>query len=93
MESAIIQPQQLYFYPGADLHEIAAADAFHRAESQAFIDGNKRTPISTAMTFLELNGIATVTATDELHQAMIAISQRLLNRPGSAAFLRRLFPA
>ncbi|MDB6149951.1 MAG: hypothetical protein JWQ44_1399 [Chthoniobacter sp.] len=73
MESAIIQPQQLYFYPGADLHEIAAADAFHLAESQAFIDGNKRTAIGAAM--------------------MIAISQRLLDRPGLAALLRTLFPA
>jgi death on curing protein len=43
LESAIAQPQKVYFYGEGDLFEIAAAYAFPIAESQAFFDGNKRT--------------------------------------------------
>jgi len=51
LESAIAQPLNVYFYGDGDLYEIAAAYAFHIAESQAFFDGNKRTgvgPLSTS---------------------------------------------
>jgi death-on-curing protein len=33
-------------YAGADDYEVAACYAFHLAESQAFLDGNKRTSIA-----------------------------------------------
>ena len=35
---------------------MAAAYAFHIAEGQPFIDGNKRTGLNAALVFLELNG-------------------------------------
>lgn len=92
LESAVFQPQQLYFYTGAGLHEIAAAYAFHIAQAQAFIDGNKRAAIGAALTFLEVNGVQTHTATNELHNAMIAIAERTLARQGLADLLRGLFP-
>jgi death-on-curing protein len=38
LESAIAQPQNVYFYGDGDLFEIAASYAFHIAESQAFFD-------------------------------------------------------
>ena len=59
LESAIAQPQNVYFYGGGDLYEIAAAYAFHIAESQAYLDGNKRTGVQAAVDFLEVNGIDT----------------------------------
>lgn len=93
LESAVFQPQQLFFYTGGDTHEIAAAYAFHLAESQAFIDGNKRTAIGASLAFLELNGVRTSTATDDLHAAMIAIAKREMDRRGLAVLLRELFPA
>ena len=40
LESAIFQPQNVYFYGDGDLYEIAAAYAYHLAEAQAFLDGN-----------------------------------------------------
>jgi death-on-curing protein len=36
LESAIAAPQNVYHYGGGDVYEIAAAYAFHLAESQAF---------------------------------------------------------
>lgn len=43
LESALAQPMHEYFYRSADLFQIAATCAFHIAETQPYIDGNKRT--------------------------------------------------
>ena len=44
-------------YGDASLTEIAAAYAFGIARAHAFVDGNKRTAVVTALTFLRLNGL------------------------------------
>jgi death-on-curing protein len=92
MESAVVQPQNIHFYAGGDLYEIAAGYAFHIAQAQAFLDGNKRTATGVALDFLELNGVQTSPATKELHAAMIAIAERRMDRSGLASTLRKLFP-
>jgi death-on-curing protein len=89
-ESAVQQPRNVWFYAGGDLFEVAAAYAFHLAESQAFLDGNKRTGMAAALTFLRLNGKNLTRHTDELYAAMIAIAARRMGRPELAALLRRL---
>lgn len=89
-ESAVMQPRNVWFYAQGDLFDVAAAYAFHLAESQAFIDGNKRTGMGAALVFLEGNDVAVPEATDELYAAMIAIAQRRLDKPGLAALLRTL---
>jgi death-on-curing protein len=92
LESAVAQPQNDYWYGGADIYGVAAAYAFHIAESQAFIDGNKRTGIGSALLCLELAGIDTTTATsDTLYDAMIAIARHEMDKAGLAAVLMRLF--
>jgi len=48
IRSAVGQPQNDFYYGGADLFGIAAAYAFHIAQAQAFIDGNKRTGLAAA---------------------------------------------
>jgi death on curing protein len=40
-----------------DLFAMAAAHAFHLAQNQPFVDGNKRTGLLAALVFLDLNGI------------------------------------
>ncbi len=89
--SAIDQPKNDFYYGGAELFGIAAAYAFHIAQSQAFLDGNKRTAIASALGFLELNGVPTRTATAELYAAMIAIAEHRLDKAGLAALFRQLF--
>lgn len=93
MESAVFQPQNIYFYASGDLYEIAAGYAYHIAEAQAFLDGNKRTAMGAALAFLQSNRIETRTATGELYEAMIAIAEKRMTRTDLAALLRRLFPA
>jgi death-on-curing protein len=91
LESAVFQPQNDYFYANADVFDIAAAYAFHIAQAQAFLDGNKRTAVGTALVFLESNGVATRTATLQIHEAMIAIAERRSGKRELAALFRELF--
>jgi death-on-curing protein len=92
LESAVMQPRNVYHYLGGDLFEIAAAYAYHIAEAQAYLDGNKRTAIACALVFLECNGIETTRIDPmDLYQPMIDISARRLDREGLAERLRQLF--
>ena len=56
--SAIHQPQQTF--EGRFLYRsiptMAAVYAYHLAENQPFIDGNKRTAFAASVVFLKLNG-------------------------------------
>ncbi|HEX4404459.1 MAG TPA: type II toxin-antitoxin system death-on-curing family toxin, partial [Polyangia bacterium] len=59
-ESAVGMPSQTFGgqFVHADLFEMAAAYAFHIAENQSFVDGNKRTGLAAALTFLRINGVS-----------------------------------
>jgi death-on-curing protein len=91
-QSALASGWNAWAYGGADLHEVAACYAFHLAESQAFIDGNKRTAVACAAAFLLLNGHRDASDDLALYDAMIAIARRELDKPGLAALLRTQFP-
>jgi death on curing protein len=54
VESALGSAQNVYWYARADHFEIASAYAYHLAESQAFLDGNKRTAVAAAIMFLRV---------------------------------------
>jgi death on curing protein len=91
LEPAIAQPQNVYFYGAGDLYEIAAAYAFHIAESQAYLDGNKRTGVQAAADFLEINGIDTGPLPElATYEAMIRVAVHELDRSGLAVFLREV---
>jgi death-on-curing protein len=76
-------------YGDGDLFEISAAYAYHIAESQAYLDGNKRTGMQAALVFLEINGIDTSGLPAlQAYDAMIAIANHQLNRAGLARFFR-----
>ena len=90
LESALAQPMQVFFYGQGYLFDLAAAYAYHLAENQPFIDGIKRTAITTALAFLELNEVSTSALTDaELYEVMIAIAEKRLNKAGVAAVFRQ----
>ena len=90
LDSALAQPEAAYFYGQGDLAAIAAAYAFHVAQNQPFIDGNKRTAMGSALTFLKLNGISPSSFEGAvLYDAMIGIAERRLDKPGLAAVFRQ----
>ena len=91
LEAAVNHPQNVYFYGGGDLFDLAVAYAFHIAQAQAFLDGNKRTAVATALVFLELNGQTKRVDEHPIYEAMIAIAERRLNKADMAALFRKLF--
>ena len=88
LEAAVHHPRNVYYYGQGDLFDIAAAYAFHIAEAQAFLDGNKRTAVAAALVFLELNGVHAFYDSVRLYDAMIAIAERRLDKTGLAVLFR-----
>ena len=89
--SALGAAENAHYYGGGDLFDIAAAYAFHLAQAQAFLDGNKRTAVAAALLFLRGNGITGRPDQMRLYEAMIAIAERRLDKPGLAVVFRELF--
>jgi death-on-curing protein len=90
IESALGSAQNVFWYGRGDLYEIAAAYAFHIAQSQAFLDGNKRTAVSAAIAFLRINRIRFPKDDGSVYGAMIEIAEKRLDKHGLAGVLRRL---
>jgi death on curing protein len=95
LESAVAMPRATAggAFAHEDLFAMAAAYAFHIAQNQPFIDGNKRTGLLAALVFLDLNGIVLNDPAGKLYDAMIAVAERRLDKPGVAALLRDLVDA
>lgn len=90
LASALHSPEAVWFYAQGDLLDLAAAYAFHLAQNQPFVDGNKRVAVTAALVFLEINGISTSRCPDDaLYDAMIALAEKRLDKTGLAAVLRR----
>ena len=87
LESALASAVNTFLY-GGDLHDVAAAYAFHIAEAQAFLDGNKRTAISSAIAFLHSNGVRDFPPDLALYDAMISIASHTLDKRGLANLFR-----
>ena len=73
-----------------DLFSMAAAYAFHIAQNQPFVDGNKRAGLLSALVFLDLNGMMVSDPEGLLYQAMIDIAERTMDKGGLADLLRTL---
>ena len=92
LESAVAMPQSGFGgqFLHHDLFEMAAAYAFHLAENQPFLDGNKRTALNAAIAFLGLNGYVVLDPDGALYHAMMAISRHEVDKVAMAQLLRRL---
>jgi len=89
LESAIAAAQNVHHYGGGDIYEIAAAYAYHLAESQAWFDGNKRTGIQAALVFLEGCGLDTSPLPEQqTYNLMIRIATHEAARNDLADYLR-----
>jgi death on curing protein len=92
LESAVATPASTFDgeFLHQDLFHMAAAYAFHIAENQPFVDGNKRAALNAALVFLDINGWLVADPEMLLYDAMIAISSRSLDKTGLAELLRSL---
>ena len=106
LSSAIGSPQNVHFYdPDASIFDIAASYAYHISQSQAFVDGNKRTALQAALVFLNINGFEVETDPMNIFEAMMnlhngqstkeAFAKHLtrcsVRKGGFAQFLRKFF--
>ena len=82
LESAVMMPKASF--GGQYLHEgvfeMAAAYAFHIAENQPFVDGNKRTALAAALVFLDWHGVEIDDPDEKLYGAMIGLAQKRLEK-------------
>ena len=90
VDSALGSAQHTHLYGQGSLFDIAAAYAFHIAEAQAFLDGNKRTGVAVAIMFLTLNGIRVPKDDGSIYDALIDVANKRLDKAGLANVLRAL---
>ncbi len=88
VQSALASAENTLHYGGGDLFDVAASYAFHIAESQAFLDGNKRTGVVAAMVFLARNGVYAQPPKWQLYNAMIEVAQKQKTKADLASIFR-----
>jgi death-on-curing protein len=92
LESAVAQAEVSFGgeYVHPDLFAMAAAYLFHLVSNHAFIDGNKRVGLAAALVFLDLNGEAIETGTEQLYELTMGVACGEIDRDTVAASLREL---
>ena len=92
LSSAVAMPYASFsgMFLHSDLHEMAAAYAFHICQNHPFVDGNKRTALASALIFLELNGVSVSDSQGKLYEAMVSLASGDVNKVDFAKLLREL---
>lgn len=92
LESAVMVPQASFGgeYVHINIYEMAAAYAFHIAENQPFVDGNKRTALASALVFLDWHDIGIEDPEEKLYSAMIDLANKKLDKNGLAKIFKDL---
>ena len=88
LESALHRAENKAAYGEPDVFELAAAYAFGLARNHAFVDGNKRTAIVTAMLFLALNGYRMSADNGRIYVFTMTLAAGEIEEDGAAAFFR-----
>ncbi len=91
LASALAHPQNLaaYAHPEPDLATLAAAYAYGIARDHPFIDGNKRTALVAARTFLLLNGFNLEAGQDEKYLTFLQLAEGTLSEEKLADWIRK----
>ena len=90
VDSALGSALNTWHYGGGDVFAVAASYAFHLAEAQAYLDGNKRTAVAAALVFLRKNGHRIGSDDGRIYQAMIDIARKQMDKAALARLLREL---
>jgi len=92
LSSAVAMPYASFsgMFLHSDLHEMAAAYAFHICQNHPFVDGNKRTALASALIFLELNGVSISDSQGKLDEAVVSLASGDVNKVDFAKILREL---
>jgi death-on-curing protein len=86
LESALARPENKAAYGDPDVTELAAAYVFGIARNHAFVDGNKRTAIVAAGTFLLLNGSRLTADDGTIYTFVMALAAGEIEEKGATQF-------
>jgi len=89
IETGLARPINRHGFSESDLFVLAANYAFGISKAHAFVDGNKRTAIVTAVTFLALNGIGFSAPPNEVVRYMEDLAASVVSEDEFAEWLRR----
>jgi death-on-curing protein len=89
--SALARPQNLLAYgePAPDLASLAAAHAYGIARNHPFVDGNKRTALVAARTFLILNGVDLKATQDDKVLTFLNLAEGAISEEELADWIRK----
>ena len=89
--SALARPQNLLAYgePAPDLASLAAAYAYGIARNDPFVDGNKRTALVAARTFLILNGVDVEATQDDKVLTFLKLAEGAISEEELADWIRK----
>jgi death on curing protein len=91
LQSAVAAPQASFGGKSAfaDLTEIAAAYLFYLCRNHPFVDGNKRTAMTTAIVFLRLNGTEPAPDSEQWEELVMDIAASKLDRQSATVRFRK----
>lgn len=89
LESALHQPQNLFFYEKPTLFDLAVAYAERIIKNHPFVDGNKRTAYVVMVLFLKLNGYELTANKDERVTKFIELASSKVTANDFATWLRQ----
>ena len=88
--SALARPENLYAYgENPDLAALAAAYAFGIAKNHPFIDGNKRTALVVARTFIKINGADIAANQEDKYTTFLKLAEGSLSEDELAEWIRQ----
>lgn len=94
LQSALARPENLFAYgEDVDLSALAASYAYGTAKNHPFLDGNKRTALVTAVTFLNLNAFDFDAPPVETYLQFLGLAEGSVSEEELSIWFReRLFP-
>jgi death-on-curing protein len=95
VESAVASPRWVYRgeFENTDIADLAAVYLFKLATTQGFRDGNKRTALVSATTFLNINGFDLDATADDVYRLTIAVAKGSVSKDSAADWIRdKLIP-
>jgi len=92
LESAVAQPQTSFGgeFAHDGLFAMAAAYLFHIVSNHAFVDGNKRAGMLSAVVFLDVNGINIDHPSEALYELTMGVAEGRIDKSAVAAELERI---
>jgi death-on-curing protein len=91
LESAVAMPQAQFsgHYLHSGIPAMAAAYLFHICKNHPFVDGNKRTALATAATFIDLNDYSLNATDDQLEEITLGVADSTFDKDALTAIFKK----